>query len=143
MSPALLEILVYTVGVKFRGINKKEVYAPEQMFSLSETVANSLLKSPSDSKEPNGIGNQSRKRPTSIDGAAMNVRFEEGRLGGGDGGKSKMYNLVKHCRSHLVRVYPKGTRVNSTNYEPHRYWSAGAQLVAINWQTCGSFLFFF
>lgn len=135
MSPALLEILVYTVGVKFRGINKKEVYGPEHMFSLSETMANSMLKSLSDPGGPNG--NHARKRPTSPDVAATNVRFEEGRLEG----KSRMYNLVKHCRNHLVRVYPKGMRVNSTNYEPHRYWSAGTQLVAINWQTCGSFLF--
>jgi len=46
-----------------------------------------------------------------------------------------MHDLIKHCRTHLVRVYPKGLRLSSTNYEPHRYWSAGAQLVAINWQT--------
>ncbi|KAF8077564.1 hypothetical protein FPV67DRAFT_1684022 [Lyophyllum atratum] len=93
MSLRLLALLVYTVGVKCRGINKKEVYAPEHMFSLSETVANRMLKS---------------------------------------GG---MPDLIKHCRTHLVRVYPKGMRLSSTNYEPHRYWSAGAQLVAMNWQT--------
>ncbi len=45
--------------------------------------------------------------------------------------------LIKHTQKNLVRVYPKGTRVTSTNYEPHRYWAAGAQVVAINWQTFG------
>ncbi|KAG6916583.1 hypothetical protein DXG01_006232 [Tephrocybe rancida] len=95
MSARLLALLVYTVGVKCRGINKKEVYAPEHMFSLSETTANRMLKS---------------------------------NTGG-------MQDLIKHCRTHLVRVYPKGMRVASSNYEPHRYWSAGTQLVAINWQT--------
>jgi len=34
-----------------------------------------------------------------------------------------------------VRVYPKGTRVSSSNYLPQPYWSAGVQLVALNWQT--------
>ena len=34
MSPVLLDILVYTVGVKFHNINKIEVYALEYMFSL-------------------------------------------------------------------------------------------------------------
>ncbi|KAF9444538.1 1-phosphatidylinositol-4,5-bisphosphate phosphodiesterase 1 [Macrolepiota fuliginosa MF-IS2] len=43
--------------------------------------------------------------------------------------------LIKHTQKSLVRTYPKGTRVSSTNYEPHRYWAAGAQVVAINWQT--------
>ncbi|KAJ3900152.1 1-phosphatidylinositol-4,5-bisphosphate phosphodiesterase 1 [Lentinula edodes] len=92
MSPDLLSLLVYTVGVKYRGINKKEVYRSEEMFSLSENMANKMLK----------VG---------------------------------MIDLIKHTRGHLVRIYPKGTRVRSTNYQPHRYWSAGAQLVAINWQT--------
>ncbi|WFD43831.1 phosphoinositide phospholipase C [Malassezia psittaci] len=39
MSPALTDLLVYTVGVHFRGINKKELYAPEHVFSLSERKA--------------------------------------------------------------------------------------------------------
>ncbi|KAK7472912.1 hypothetical protein VKT23_001018 [Stygiomarasmius scandens] len=92
MNPALLPLLVYTVGVKFRGINRKEEYAANEMFSLSENRANKML-------------------------------------------KAGMVDLIKHSRGHLVRIYPKGTRVSSTNYEPHRYWGAGAQLVAINWQT--------
>ncbi|KAF9458895.1 1-phosphatidylinositol-4,5-bisphosphate phosphodiesterase 1 [Collybia nuda] len=49
--------------------------------------------------------------------------------------KASMTDLVKHNQNHMVRIYPKGTRVNSTNYAPHRYWAAGAQVVAINWQT--------
>ncbi|KAG2120381.1 1-phosphatidylinositol-4,5-bisphosphate phosphodiesterase 1 [Suillus clintonianus] len=92
MSAAVANLLVYTVGVKCRGINKKEHYAPEHMFSLSEKTANKVIK--------------------------------EG-----------MVDLIKHNRTHMVRIYPKGLRVNSSNYLPHRYWAAGAQLVAINWQT--------
>lgn len=110
ISPHLQSLLVYTIGVKFQGINKKITYAPEHMFSLSETTANKL------------IGNKS---------GGGNGR--DG--GGGDGDRTGMYDLIKHCRTHLVRIYPKGWRVASTNYEPHRYWSAGAQLVAMNWQT--------
>jgi phosphatidylinositol phospholipase C, delta len=94
MSFELVALLVYTVGVKCRGLNKKEVYAPEHVFSLSESTANKIL-------------------------------------------KQGMVDLIKHNRTHLVRTYPKGTRIGSTNYEPHRYWSAGCQLVAINWQTFG------
>jgi phosphatidylinositol phospholipase C, delta len=94
MSFALVALLVYTVGVKCRGFNKKETYAPEHIFSLSERTANKVL-------------------------------------------KQSMLDLVKHNRTHLVRIYPNGTRLSSSNYEPHRYWSAGAQLVAINWQTFG------
>ena len=94
MSFELLALLVYTVGVKCRGINKKETYAPEHVFSLSENTANKLL-------------------------------------------KDNMMDLIKHTQDHVVRIYPKGVRISSTNYDPHRYWSAGAQLVSLNWQTCG------
>ncbi|KAG1721258.1 PLC-like phosphodiesterase [Suillus paluster] len=92
MSAAVVGLLVYTVGVKCRGINKKEHYAPEHMFSLSEKTANKVI-------------------------------------------KQGIMDLIKHNRTHLIRIYPKGLRVNSSNYLPHRYWAAGAQLVAINWQT--------
>jgi len=92
MSIALIALLVYTVGVKCRGINKKETYAPEHMFSLSERMATKVM-------------------------------------------KQSLFDLVKHNKTHLVRIYPSGTRLNSSNYEPHKFWCAGAQLVAINWQT--------
>ncbi|GLB39507.1 putative phosphoinositide phospholipase C [Lyophyllum shimeji] len=94
MSFALASLLVYTVGVKCRGLGQEHGYAPEHIFSLSEHAANKVIK----------VGNTMRE-------------------------------LVRHTRGHMVRIYPKGTRVNSTNYQPHRYWAAGAQLVAINWQT--------
>ncbi|CAE6456677.1 unnamed protein product [Rhizoctonia solani] len=92
MSRSLADLLVYTVGVKFRGLNKKEHYTIEQMFSLSEKTANKVV-------------------------------------------KENCMGLIKHSRTNLVRVYPNGTRVRSTNYEPNRYWAAGVQLVAMNWQT--------
>ena len=96
MSTELAGLLVYTVGVKCRGFNKKERYAVEHMFSLSENTANNYLKR------------------------------HEGAM-----------DFIKHNREHLVRIYPSGTRLNSTNYQPYRYWASGAQLVAINWQTFG------
>ncbi|KAG7253081.1 hypothetical protein CRUP_021192 [Coryphaenoides rupestris] len=35
----------------------------------------------------------------------------------------------------LSRIYPKGTRVDSSNYNPQVFWNAGCQLVALNFQT--------
>lgn len=46
-------------------------------------------------------------------------------------------DLMRHNMKCLTRVYPKGLRVNSTNFEPNRYWAAGCQVVALNWQTFG------
>jgi len=35
----------------------------------------------------------------------------------------------------FTRIYPSGARINSSNYFPLVSWSAGAQLVALNFQT--------
>ena len=47
---------------------------------------------------------------------------------------------IKHNFSHISRVYPKGLRMTSTNFDPLPFWASGCQLVALNWQTVGKFL---
>ncbi|MBW0506130.1 hypothetical protein O181_045845 [Austropuccinia psidii MF-1] len=51
------------------------------------------------------------------------------------GGQLRILDLISHTRGHLTRAYPSATRVFSSNFLPHRFWSAGIQLVACNWQT--------
>ncbi|TIC73413.1 PLC-like phosphodiesterase [Wallemia mellicola] len=43
MSQKLLDLLIYTVGVKFRGFNKKEHYNIEHIFSLSDRSARKCI----------------------------------------------------------------------------------------------------
>jgi phosphatidylinositol phospholipase C, delta len=40
--------------------------------------------------------------------------------------------------THLMRVFPKGTRITSKNLRPVPYWGIGAQICALNWQTFGA-----
>ncbi|KAF2754126.1 PLC-like phosphodiesterase [Pseudovirgaria hyperparasitica] len=42
--------------------------------------------------------------------------------------------LFKHNRSFLMRAYPKGTRVSSSNLDAAVFWRRGVQIVALNWQ---------
>lgn len=44
-------------------------------------------------------------------------------------------DYVRFTKKNLVRVYPKGMRTDSSNYEPIPHWNVGAQLVALNYQT--------
>ncbi|KAM7368140.1 hypothetical protein PAMP_014387 [Pampus punctatissimus] len=44
-------------------------------------------------------------------------------------------NLFRYNKLQLSRIYPKGTRVDSSNYNPQLFWNAGCQLVALNFQT--------
>jgi len=44
MSQSLASLLVYTVGVKLRGFNKKETYAPTHVISVGENRLTKMLK---------------------------------------------------------------------------------------------------
>ncbi|KAG8437970.1 hypothetical protein GDO86_008597 [Hymenochirus boettgeri] len=48
--------------------------------------------------------------------------------------KSPM-EFVEYNKKQLSRIYPKGTRVDSSNYMPQLFWNAGCQMVALNFQT--------
>jgi len=43
--------------------------------------------------------------------------------------------LVRHNMRYMMRVYPNGWRVASTNFDPLAYWRRGVQMAALNWQT--------
>ncbi|KAF2011276.1 PLC-like phosphodiesterase [Aaosphaeria arxii CBS 175.79] len=46
--------------------------------------------------------------------------------------------IAQHNSKHLMRVYPKGTRISSKNLHPVPFWGVGAQICALNWQTFGA-----
>jgi phosphatidylinositol phospholipase C delta len=43
--------------------------------------------------------------------------------------------LFAHNREFLMRIYPQGMRVDSSNFDPVTFWRAGMQVVALNWQS--------
>ncbi|KAM9201792.1 1-phosphatidylinositol 4,5-bisphosphate phosphodiesterase beta-2 isoform 4-T4 [Dugong dugon] len=43
--------------------------------------------------------------------------------------------FVDYNKRQMSRVYPKGTRVDSSNYMPQMFWNVGCQMVALNFQT--------
>lgn len=45
--------------------------------------------------------------------------------------------LLKMNSVQLSRIYPKGQRIDSSNYDPLPMWNCGCQLVALNFQTPG------
>ncbi|XP_058149896.1 1-phosphatidylinositol 4,5-bisphosphate phosphodiesterase beta-2 isoform X2 [Dasypus novemcinctus] len=43
--------------------------------------------------------------------------------------------FVDYNKRQMSRIYPKGTRMDSSNYLPQMFWNAGCQMVALNFQT--------
>lgn len=49
--------------------------------------------------------------------------------------KESPVEFVNYNKRQLSRIYPRGTRVDSSNFLPQVFWNAGCQLVALNFQT--------
>lgn len=49
-------------------------------------------------------------------------------------------DVIRFTQKNVLRVYPKGTRFNSSNYKPLIGWTHGAQMVAFNMQGYGRYL---
>lgn len=49
-------------------------------------------------------------------------------------------DLARFSLNNIIRVYPKGLRIDSSNYDPFPGWINGAQMVAFNMQGDSKFL---
>ncbi|KAL1308556.1 hypothetical protein HN51_050533 [Arachis hypogaea] len=54
--------------------------------------------------------------------------------------KTRATEIVRFTQKNLLRIYPRGTRVDSSNYNPMVGWMHGAQMVAFNMQGHGHLL---
>jgi phosphatidylinositol phospholipase C delta len=50
-------------------------------------------------------------------------------------GAREKHLLEDHNTRCLMRVYPHAFRINSSNFDPLKFWRRGVQMVALNWQT--------
>ncbi|KER27985.1 hypothetical protein T265_05106 [Opisthorchis viverrini] len=49
--------------------------------------------------------------------------------------KNQAIEYVNYNKRQMSRIYPRGNRVDSSNYMPQIFWNAGCQMVALNFQT--------
>ncbi|XP_061833736.2 1-phosphatidylinositol 4,5-bisphosphate phosphodiesterase gamma-2 isoform X1 [Nerophis lumbriciformis] len=54
-------------------------------------------------------------------------------------GKHRSMEFLRYNHKALSRIYPKGQRVESSNYDPYPLWSVGCHMVAINFQTADKY----
>ncbi|XP_014675424.1 PREDICTED: 1-phosphatidylinositol 4,5-bisphosphate phosphodiesterase delta-3-A-like [Priapulus caudatus] len=51
--------------------------------------------------------------------------------------KKQAAEYVEHNKLYISRIYPNGTRTDSSNFDPVPLWNTGCQIVALNYQTSG------
>jgi phosphatidylinositol phospholipase C epsilon len=49
--------------------------------------------------------------------------------------KKNPIKCINYSQKHIVRVYPSGMRIDSSNFNPLNFWQFGMQMVALNYQT--------
>ncbi|KAG1745034.1 PLC-like phosphodiesterase [Suillus paluster] len=49
-----------------------------------------------------------------------------------------LLELIDHSQHRLRRIYPRGTRLSSSNLDPLKQWRNGSQIVCLNWQNFDS-----
>ncbi|XP_047453224.1 1-phosphatidylinositol 4,5-bisphosphate phosphodiesterase gamma-2 [Mugil cephalus] len=54
-------------------------------------------------------------------------------------GKSRTKDFLRYNRKALSRIYPKGQRMESSNYDPYPMWAVGCHMVALNFQTADKY----
>ncbi|XP_068169508.1 1-phosphatidylinositol 4,5-bisphosphate phosphodiesterase gamma-2 isoform X2 [Antennarius striatus] len=54
-------------------------------------------------------------------------------------GKSRTKDFLQYNHRALSRIYPKGQRVESSNYDPYPLWALGCHMVALNFQTADKY----
>ncbi|XP_068459760.1 1-phosphatidylinositol 4,5-bisphosphate phosphodiesterase gamma-2 isoform X2 [Clinocottus analis] len=54
-------------------------------------------------------------------------------------GKSRTKDFLRYNRKALSRIYPKGQRMESSNYDPYPLWAIGSHMVALNFQTADKY----
>jgi len=47
----------------------------------------------------------------------------------------RAFEWAQHTTQQLSRLYPRGRRVESSNYDPSPFWNCGVQMTALNYQT--------
>ncbi|NXE89629.1 PLCZ1 phosphodiesterase, partial [Menura novaehollandiae] len=52
--------------------------------------------------------------------------------------KSSAKEFIAHTTRFITRIYPRGRRMTSSNYNPQEFWNVGCQMVALNFQTPGT-----
>jgi len=56
--------------------------------------------------------------------------------------KKSPKEFIAFNQQQLARIYPKGTRFDSSNYDPMPAWTCGAAVVALNYQTSSDPMFY-
>lgn len=122
-------------AIKFRGLN---TISPSSSVrykrTVSSSISSSMSKKASGTSSPSSSDSHHSKQRVNIyhpcyQCSSLNENAAKKLC------RKQPLALIAHTETQLVRTYPAGMRIDSSNFNPVIFWSFGIQMVALNYQT--------
>lgn len=139
----LSDLVIYLQAIKFRGlttlspsssvrtkpvVQKKAIAAsstnPPTSLPLTPTSSSIVSSCPTDHHPRRVITNHAVYQCSSLNENAIKKLCRKQTL-----------QVLSHTETQLIRAYPAGMRIDSSNFNPLIFWAFGIQLAALNYQT--------
>uniref|UniRef100_A0A6P7GQR6 Phosphoinositide phospholipase C n=1 Tax=Diabrotica virgifera virgifera TaxID=50390 RepID=A0A6P7GQR6_DIAVI len=146
ISKELSDMVVYVQAIKFRGLNtispsssvkqrQKAITCSVSSSATSGISSASNISSGTTSESDNTIFESEVQKPRPnmhlpcYQCSSINENTAKKLC------RKQPLALVAHTQTQLMRTYPAGMRIDSSNFNPVIFWSFGIQMAALNYQT--------
>nr|XP_021203763.2 1-phosphatidylinositol 4,5-bisphosphate phosphodiesterase epsilon-1 isoform X1 [Bombyx mori] len=133
----LSDMVIYVQAIKFRGLNPLSPKSSIRQPKSKETAPSSFESSESSDSTSAQIAQGTRPRCLNAP-AVHHPCYRCSSVNEAIGKKicrKHPVALIAHTETQLVRTYPAGIRIDSSNFDPVTFWACGVQMVALNYQT--------
>ncbi|XP_023235323.1 uncharacterized protein LOC111634715 isoform X2 [Centruroides sculpturatus] len=140
IAPELSEIVIYCQAIKFRGfitsssptnsVKAKKTANRKNLLPASSSVPTPLSQPlQTETKHETSPGKRPCLSSPCYQVSSLNENTAKKLC------KRHPLALITHCETQLMRTYPAGMRIDSSNFNPVIFWAFGLQMVALNYQT--------
>uniref|UniRef100_A0A8D9BY52 Phosphoinositide phospholipase C n=2 Tax=Cacopsylla melanoneura TaxID=428564 RepID=A0A8D9BY52_9HEMI len=147
IAKELSDLIIYVQAIKFRGLS---AISPSSSVKYTKRIAGGVAGAAATLKKASGgvagTSSSSSAEVTSHHNKRANTYhpcYQCSSLNENTAKKlcrKQPLALLSHTETQLVRTYPAGMRIDSSNFNPVTFWAYGIQMVALNYQTDDSCL---